>query len=154
MAKGSSKAGGGGGAAVTPATTNGSFFSKSNVDEYTKDYTPEQFMGEKFSDNYIDSLSFLKESIDNNAPKTLEIDGITFEQMPGGAHTHFEQTGRNSGKNVAVIDYQSNRQATNRVTGETEYPVLQIGIRTWRTPKGKVKAEIIRDGYTNKTRFW
>ena len=155
MAKGASKGNGrpsGGGGAVTPASTNGSFFSKSNVDEYTKDYTPEMFTGANFQNGYIDSLNYLKTSIEDNAPKTLSIDGVEFQRL-GGVYTTFEQTGRKSGRNVAVVDYQATRQATNSA-GETEYPVLQVGIRAWRTPGGKVKSELIRDGYTNKTRFW
>lgn len=160
MAKGDSKGnkrGGGGGAAVqtqAPAQERTPTFSKSKVDEYTKNFTTEQFTGQDFANGYIDSLNYLKNSIDDNAPATLEIDGITFEKMPGSVFTTWEQTSRNSGKNIATIDYQANRQATNLVSGETEYPVLQIGIRSWRTKGGKVKTEIIRDGYTNKTRFW
>lgn len=116
--------------------------SRSKADEYTKDYTPEMFLGNNFKDNYM-NLAGLKLSMEDNAPKELNIEGYTFKQL-SGVHTDVD----NKGKDIVMMDYQSTEQIGN------EYPVLQVGIRTWRTRGGKVKSEIIRDGYTHKTRFW
>ena len=116
--------------------------SRSRVDEYTKDYTPEMFLGKDFKDSYM-NLAGLKLAAEDNAPKELNIEGYTFRQL-SGVNTSVDDKNRD----IILIDYQSTEQYGQ------EYPVLQIGIRTWRTRGGKVKSEIIRDGYTNKTRFW
>lgn len=121
-------------------------YSKFQAEELTEDYTPQMFLGDV--DNlYTGTLNSLKSLAEENAPKTLNIGGYTFESM-GNPYTTWEQTGRTTGKDIIQLEYQSNEQVGN------EYPVLQVGIRVWRTPKGKVKSEIIRDGYTHKTRFW
>ena len=80
-------------------------------------------------------------------PETLNVGGYTFESM-GKPHTSFEETRGGKIRDVVTMDYQSTEKIGS------EYPVLQVGVRVWKTPKGKVKSEIIRDGYTNKTRFW
>ena len=121
-------------------------YSRSQADEFTKDYTPQMFLGD-VNNLYSGTLNSLRYLAEDNAPKTLNIGGVTFESM-GSPNTQWEQTGRNSGKDIIMLDYQANEQVGN------EYPVLQVGIRVWRTKGGKVKSEIIRDGYTNKTRFW
>ena len=115
--------------------------SRSKADEYTKDYTPEMFLGNNFKDSYM-NLAGLKLSMEDNAPKELNIQGYTFKQL-SGVHSAIEKN-----KDIVVMDYQSTEQVGN------EYPVLQVGIRTWRTRGGKVKSEIIRDGVLHKTRFW
>ncbi len=121
--------------------TDRRLYSKSQADEFTKDYTPEQFLGD-ISNNWTGTLNSLKYNAEDNAPQTLDIGGYTFRSM-GEPHTDFI-----NGKNIIVFDYQSTEQVGQ------EYPVLQVGIRVWRTRGGKVKSEIIRDGYTHKTRFW
>ena len=119
--------------------------NKSQVDELTASYTPEKFLGK--TELLGDTLNSLRAAAENNAPDTLNVGGYTFKNM-GKPYVDFEQTGRTTGKNIVKLDYQSTEKIGN------EYPVLQIGIRTWRTKGGKIKSEIIRDGYTNKTRFW
>jgi len=132
----------GGGSMQTPKT----LYNKSQVDELTKDFTPQMFLGD-VENNYMGSLNSIKTMAEENAPRELEIGGYTFRNM-GSPNAVMEQTGKKSFKDVVVLDYQSTEQIGK------EFPVLQVGIRTWRTPKGKVKSEIIRDGYTNKTKFW
>lgn len=121
--------------------TDRTLYSKSQADELTKDYTPQQFLGD-INNFYSGTLNSLRYAAEENAPEHLNIGGYTFKSM-GSPHTDFV-----NGKDVIVLDYQSTEQVGQ------EYPVLQIGIRVWRTKGGKVKSEIIRDGYTNKTRFW
>ena len=126
--------------------TDRNLYSRSQADELTKDYTPEQFLGD-INNFYGGTLKSLQYAAEENAPEHLNIGGYTFQNM-GQPHTAFEQTGRSTGKDIIMLDYQSTEQVGN------EYPVLQVGIRVWRTKGGKVKSEIIRDGYTYKTRFW
>ena len=121
-------------------------YSKSQVDELTKDYTPQMFLGD-IESTWTGTLNDLKESAYQNAPATLEIGGYTFEKL-GNPFTDWQQIkGNKDGRSIIMLDYQSTEQV-----GE-EYPVLQVGISVQRR-RGKIKAEIIRDGYTNKTRFW
>lgn len=121
--------------------------SKDQVDMFTKDYTPEQFLGD-ITNEWMGSLNDLKRAAEENEPKSLNIGGYTFQKMPGENFTDWQQTkGNREGKSIIMLYYQS----TERVG--SEYPVLQVGIAVTRR-RGKVKAEIIRDGYTNKTRFW
>lgn len=123
--------------------TDRTLYSKSQVDELTADYTPQMFLGD-INNEYTGSLNSLRYHAEDNAPDTLNIGGYTFQQL-GNPHTDFD--GKN--KNIIVLDYQSTEQVGN------EYPVLQVGIRVWRTRGGKVKSEIIRDGdFINRTRFW
>ena len=144
MGRGASKAGGGGGGKQQPMQQK--LYRKDQVDELTKDYTPEMFLG-NINDEYTGTLAGLKASAENNMPDTLNIGGYTFASM-GSPHTTYETTRSGRGRDIVVMDYQSTQQVGS------EYPVLQVGVRVWRTPSGKVKSEIIRDGYTNKTRFW
>lgn len=139
-------AGGGRGGGGEGSESKKTLYNKSQVDELTKDFTPQMFLGD-INNHYTGSLNSLKYSAEEYAPKELEIGGYTFKSM-GEPYTTFEQTGRNTGKDIIQFEYQS-----TEMIGK-EYPVLQVGVRVWRTPKGKVKSEIIRDGYTNKTRFW
>lgn len=145
MGRGSSKMSGGigGGMVKQPQKT---LYSKSQADELTKDYTPEMFLG-NINDEYTGTLNGLRAAAENNMPDTLDIGGYTFQNM-GQPHTSFEQTRSGRGRDIVMMDYQATEQIGS------EYPVLQVGIRVWRTPGGKVKSEIIRDGYTHKTRFW
>ena len=146
MGRGASKAGGSskrGGGSVTPAKT---LYSKSQADELTKDYTSEMFLG-NIENTYNGTLNNLREAAEQNMPETLNVGGYTFESM-GKPHTSFEETRGGKIRDVVTMDYQSTEKIGS------EYPVLQVGVRVWKTPKGKVKSEIIRDGYTNKTRFW
>lgn len=119
-----------------------SLISKSQVDELTQDFTPSMFLGDNFESTFINSPNSLKEAADNNMPDTLDIGGYTFRSM-GDATVSYEKN-----KNIAMLDYQCTEQIGD------EFPVLQVGISAWRTRGGGVKTEIIRDGYTNKTRFW
>ena len=116
-------------------------YSKKQCDAITRDYTPQMFLGD-IENTYMDTLYFLKDAAENNRPDYLMIEGIRFN-FSFGPYTDFV-----SGKNIVMLEYQSIEQVGQ------EYPVLQIGIRVWRTKGGKVKSEIIRDGWTNKTRFW
>lgn len=121
--------------------TERTLYSKSQADEFTKDYTPEQFLGD-INNNWTGTLNSLKYAAEDNAPETLNIGGYTFDRL-SNPYTTIDKN-----KDVVVLEYQSTEQVGQ------EYPVLQVGIRVWRTKGGKVKSEIIRDGYTNKTRFW
>lgn len=136
----------GGGGAASSNEQKKTLYSKSQVDELTKDYTPEMFLGD-INNTYAGTLAGLKAAAENNAPDTLNVGGYTFQNM-NTVSTDFEQTGRTKVRDIVHLEYQSNEKIGN------EYPVLQVGIRVWRTPKGNVKSEIIRDGFTNKTRFW
>ena len=124
--------------------TDRRLYSKDQADEFTKDYTPEQFLGK--IDSYYMNMASLKMAADSYAPNTLDIGGYTFRKM-GDAQTSFETKGTRE-TDVVMLEYQSTEQVGQ------EYPVLQVGIRVWRTKSGRVKSEIIRDGYTHKTRFW
>ena len=121
--------------------TDRQLVSKSQVDEFTKDYTPQQFLGD-MNNFYTGTLNSLKYAAEDNAPEHLNIGGYTFQRL-SNPYTTFENN-----KKIVVLEYQSTEQIGQ------EYPVLQVGIRVWRTKGGKVKSEIIRDGYTHKTRFW
>lgn len=128
--------------------TDRTLVSKDQVDTFTKDYTPEMFLGD-VSNSWTGSGESLRRLAEENAPKTLNIGGYTFEFMNNGTYSPpLDYEGKNMGKTVVKLEYQSNERVGN------EYPVLQVGIRAWRTRGGKIKTEIIRDGYTNKTRFW
>jgi hypothetical protein len=116
-------------------------YSRAQCDALTKDYTPQMFLGD-IENTYTDTFYFLKNAVKNNAPKSLMIGGYEFK-FAFGPYTDFEKN-----KNIVKFEYQSIEQVGQ------EYPILQIGIRVWRTKGGKVKSEIIRDGWTNKTRFW
>lgn len=116
-------------------------YSKSQVDELTADYTPQMFLGD-INNEFTETLNSLRYRAEDNAPETLDIGGYTFKKL-SNPYTNFVNN-----KNIVMLEYQSTEQVGN------EYPVLQVGIRVWRTKGGKVKSEIIRDGYTNKTRFW
>lgn len=138
---------------VTGSTGNGSvqneegirtdrrLYSKDQAEEFTKDYTPEQFLG-NINNGWTGTLDSLKYNAEDNAPESLNIGGYTFNRL-SNPHTTFENN-----KNIIMLEYQSTEQVGQ------EYPVLQVGIRVWRTKSGRVKSEIIRDGYTHKTRFW
>lgn len=115
-------------------------YSKDQCDAITKDYTPQMFLGD-IENTYMDTLHFLKDAVEDNAPETLTIEGLEFK-FAYGPYTDFVKN-----KNIVTFEYQSTEQVGQ------EYPILQIGIRVWRTRGGKVKSEIIRDGWTNKTRF-
>ena len=150
MAKGGrgGKRGSGGGSTggtVQKEEQKKTLYSKDQVDELTADYTPEKFLGK--TELLGDSLNSLKAAAENNAPDTLNVGGYTFKSL-GSPYVTFESTGRTTGKNIIQLDYQSTEKIGN------EYPVLQVGIRTWRTKGSKIKSEIIRDGFTHKTRFW
>ena len=152
MGRGSSKMGGGAGAGGQQPRRM--LLSKSQVDELTKDFTPEMFLGDvtsQYNKNF-GTLAGLRAMAENNAPDTLDIGGYTFKNM-GQPHTTYETSKSGRNRDVVTLDYQSTEQITN-ANGSSEYPVLQVGVRVWYTPSGKVKSEIIRDGYTNKTRFW
>jgi len=114
---------------------------RGEVDEYTKDYTPQQFLGD-VKQNYDGTPLSLVQSVEKNAPETLDVGGYTFKSM-GRPNVTTEKN-----KDIITLDYQS----TEQVGGE--FPVLQVGIRAWKTPTGRVKSEIIRDGFSHKTRFW
>ncbi len=116
-------------------------YSRDQCDAITRDYTPQMFLGD-IENTYIDTLYFLRDAAEKNRPDYLMIEGIKFN-FSFGPYTEFV-----NGKNIVMLEYQSIEQVGQ------EYPVLQIGIRVWRTRGGKVKSEIIRDGWTNKTRFW
>lgn len=128
---------------------NKTLTSKSQVDELTKDFTPDKFMGNlesKFNNTTL-TLKQLEETAEQNMPNTLNVGGYTFKSM-GKPQAHYEMSKSGRAKHNIMMDYQSTEKIGN------EYPVLQVGVRVWSTPKGKVKSEIIRDGVTYKTRFW
>ncbi len=114
-----------------------------DVNRATKDFTPKQFLGD-IENTWMGTLESLWYHALENAPETIDIDGHLF------SNTCFEpRKPKYEGKKcVIVLDYQSTEQLGNI------YPVLQVGIRVWRGRNGKVKSEIIRDGYVNETRLW
>lgn len=114
--------------------------SKSQVDELTADYTPQMFTGNLST--YTGSADNLRYHVENNMPDSLNVGGYEFRKM-GDPHISVD-----GNKNVAMMDYQCTEQIGS------EFPVLQVGVRAWRTRGGRIKSEIIRDGYTYKTRFW
>lgn len=121
--------------------TDRNLYSKEQADELTKDYTPQMFLGD-INNTYMGTLNDLKYKAEDNAPESINLGGYEFKRL-GNPFTTFENN-----KDIIMLEYQSTEQVGQ------EYPVLQVGIRVWRTRGGKVKSEIIRDGYTNKTRFW
>ncbi len=125
--------------------TDRTLFSKGQVDEITKDYTVKMFCGD-INNSWLGSLDSLRYHAEQNAPKELYIGGYKFETMNN--HIHRPYVTFDNKYSILMLEYQCDEQI-----GE-EYPVLQIGIRVWRTKGGKVKSEIIRNGYTNRTRFW
>lgn len=116
-------------------------YNKSQADELTKDYTPQMFLGD-INNEWFGTLDSLRYHAEDNAPESINLGGYEFKLL-GNPFTTFDKN-----KSVVMLEYQSTEQVGK------EYPVLQVGIRVWRTRGGKVKSEIIRDGYTNKTRFW
>lgn len=116
-------------------------FYRHDLEKVTKDFTPEMFLGD-ITNDFAGTLNSLKYHAEDNAPAEIELDGYVFKFM-GNPFTCWVDN-----KNIIQLHYQAVERMWN------EYPVLQVGIKVWKTPKGKVKAEIIRDGFTNKTRFW
>lgn len=152
MGRGSSKGGKGGKAAGAAAPKQANepektLYNKSQVDDLTKDYTPQMFLGD-IENTWTGTLNDLRSSAEEHAPDTLNIGGYTFEKL-GNPFVDWQETkGNKNGRSVIMLDYQANEMVGN------EYPVLQVGIAATRTRGGKIKANIIRDGYTNRTRFW
>ena len=116
------------------------------VEEYTKDYTPEMFLGENYKDLYIDSISMIRGDADRNMPQTLTIEGHTFKKM-GEPFARFGDADGMKNATILQLDYQSQDQATNG-----EYPIITVGIAI-RRYRGKAQAKILRKG-TERTRFW
>lgn len=124
--------------------TDRNLYSKEQVDSLTQDYTPEMFLGD-VNNEWMGSGESLRALAEQNMPSSLNIGGYTFNNTHGNV---FRPTLDYQGKYTIVrMEYQSTEQVGS------EYPILQVGIRVWRTRSGKVKSEIIRDGYLNKTRF-
>lgn len=123
---------------------NKRYFLKSEVDAVTSGFAPDMFLG-NIENTYMGTLSSVETAAEENAPKKLNINGYTFEQI--GSHTFSEQTGRNKNKDIVILNYQANEQMWG------EYPVLQVGIGVWRERK-KVKTEIIKSKQSNGTKFW
>lgn len=121
-------------------------YNKSQLDDLTKDYNPEMFLGD-INNHYTGTTIGLMAAAENNMPDILNIGGYTFKNM-GKPYTAFDKTRSGIVHHIVMIDYQATEQLGN------EYPIFQVGIRVWRTHSGKVKSEIIRDGYTYKTRFF
>lgn len=119
-------------------------YSKSQVGELTKDYTPEQFMGD--TSTWTGTVDDARSLAEDNMPKSLEIGGYTFKKM-GAPHTEFVTDGQLKNNVVVIMDYQSSEKVGN------EYPVIQIGVRI-RRYRGKVQTEIIRDNPLYGTKFW
>lgn len=121
-------------------------YSKAQVDVLTVDYTPQMFLGEqKYMDLWDGTGDGLRRLAEQNMPDTLNIGGYAFQNTHNDIFRPILDYEKN--KNIVKVEYQSTEQVGN------EYPIIQVGIRVWRTKGGKVKSEIIRDGYTNKTRF-
>ena len=155
MGKGSSGIGKGRGAVAPRASTNPgempeekkpekTLYRKSQVEEFTADYTPEMFLGD--TSTWTGTSNDAKNMAIENMPKTLEIGGYTFQSM-GDPTVHFVMDGALKNNTVVMMDYQCGEKIGN------EYPVLQVGVRI-RKYRGKIQTEIIRDGYMYKTRFW
>lgn len=130
----------------TEIRTDRTLYSKAQVDDLTKDYTPQMFLGD-INNTYMGCLADLKYKAESNAPESLNIGGYTFRSL-GSPFATIDQIGNRAAKYAVVLDYQATEVIFN------EFPVLQVGIRVWRTKSGKVKSEIIRDGYSHQTRFW
>lgn len=124
--------------------TDRNLYSKEQVDSLTQDYTPKMFLGD-VNNEWMGTGDSLRALAEQNMPKSLNIGGYTFNNTHGAI---FRPTLDYQGKYTIVrMEYQATEQVGK------EYPILQVGIRVWRTRGGKVKSEIIRDGYLNKTRF-
>ena len=128
------------------SNTDRNLYSKAQVDVLTVDYTPQMFLGEqRYMDLWDGTGDGLRRLAEQNMPDTLNIGGYTFQNSHNDIFRPTLDYEKN--KNIVKVEYQSTEQVGN------EYPIIQVGIRVWRTKGGKVKSEIIRDGYTNKTRF-
>lgn len=136
-----SRMSGGRGNTVEPVRT---LVSKSQVDELTKDYTPEQFLGDVSV--WTGTANGARALADSNMPDSLDIGGYTFERM-GDPSVSVETSGRFKNRTMVVMDYQSNERIGD------EYPVLQVGVSI-RRYRGKIQTEIVRDSPTYGTRFW
>ena len=118
--------------------------SKSQVGELTKDYTPEQFLGD--SSTWTGTVDDARSLAESNMPKSLEIGGYTFKSM-GAPDARFVSDGQLKNNVVVMMDYQSTEKVGN------EYPVIQIGVRI-RRYRGKIQTEIVRDNPLYGTKFW
>lgn len=126
--------------------TDRNLYSKTQADELTADYTPQMFLGQqKYMDLWDGTGDGLRRLAEQNMPDTLNIGGYAFQNTHNDIFRPILDYEKN--KNIVKVEYQSTEQVGN------EYPIIQVGIRVWRTKGGKVKSEIIRDGYLNKTRF-
>ena len=128
------------------SNTDRNLYSKTQADVLTADYTPQMFLGEqRYMDLWDGTGDGLRRLAEQNMPDTLNIGGYTFQNSHNDIFRPTLDYEKN--KNIVKVEYQSTEQVGN------EYPIIQVGIRVWRTKGGKVKSEIIRDGYLNKTRF-
>lgn len=126
--------------------TDRNLYSKTQADVLTADYTPQMFLGQqKYLDLWDGTGAGLRRLAEQNMPDTLNIGGYAFQNTHNDIFRPILDYEKN--KNIVKVEYQSTEQVGN------EYPIIQVGIRVWRTKGGKVKSEIIRDGYLNKTRF-
>lgn len=125
--------------------TDRTLVSKEQADMFTANYTPQMFLGD-VENEWMGSGDSLRALAEQNMPQELNIGGYTFRNVhdPSIYRPTLDYQGKNT---IVRVEYQSTERVGN------EYPILQIGIRVWRTRGGKVKSEIIRDGYINKTRF-
>ena len=119
-------------------------YSKSQVDQLTESYTPEQFLGD--TSQWTGTVNDARMLAEDNMPQTLEVGGYTFQQM-GAPDVSFVDDGKLKNNVVVLMDYQSTEKVGN------EYPVLQVGVRI-RKYRGKVQTEIVRDNPLYGTRFW
>lgn len=127
-----------------PATPPKTLYSKSQVNDLTKDYTPEMFIGDP--NTWTGTVADAKFMAETTMPDSLEIAGYTFKPL-GGVIADHVATGQLKNNTVVMLDYQCTEKVGN------EYPVLQIGVRI-RKFRGKVQTEIIRDHYQYGTKFW
>ena len=127
---------------ITPPPVR--LYSKSQVNDLTSSFTPEQFLGK--STNWSTVVASARMLAEDNMPKSLEIGGYTFNSM-GAPHASFVTDGQLKNNTVVLMDYQSNEMIGN------EYPVIQIGVRL-RKFRGKTQAEIIRNNPIYGTKFW
>lgn len=144
MGRGRSKASARGVTSIASTTLRKTLVSKSQVGELTKDFTPEQFLGN--TDFWTGTVNGAKDLADENMPNSLIVGGYTFQKM-GDAIANYETSGKYKNRTIVMMDYQSTEQVGN------EFPVLQVGVSI-RRYRGKIQTEIIRDNPMYGTRFW
>ena len=104
------------------------------------DFTTKMFLGD--ADLTSNSGIAVANAIEASAPKKLELRYGIFDNWNS---TRLEYVGK---KTIAIITYQCNEEINGI------FPIFQVAIAVWKTPKGNIKSEIIKDNSLYSTRFW